>query len=59
MQTAGVANWKDNNAKLDYFNRVSPAIYEAIGQTNVSPYEDRGAILAAQQRASQQIAAQQ
>lgn len=56
MQTSGVANWKDNNAKLDYFNRVSPALYDAIGQTNISPYEDRGAILAAQQQAAQQQA---
>lgn len=42
MNTSGVANWSNNAARVDYFNRISPAIYAAVGETKVSPYEDYG-----------------
>lgn len=47
MNTSGVANWSNNAARVDYFNRVSPAIYAAVGETKVSPYEDYGRRLSA------------
>lgn len=47
MNTSGVANWNNNAARVDYFNRVSPAIYAAVGETKVSPYEDYGRRLSA------------
>lgn len=49
MNTSGVNLWKDKNAKLDYFNRIAPALYQAVGQTNVGTYEDKAAIMAEQE----------
>lgn len=49
MNTSGVNNWKDINARMDYFNRVAPALYQAVGQTAIAPYEDFGARLAAEE----------
>lgn len=48
MQTSGVNDWTNKAAIMDYYNRVAPALYRAVGQTNVSTYEDYGARLAAQ-----------
>ena len=50
MQTAGVNNW-NNAAKRDYYNRIAPALYQAVGQTQVGTYQDQAAILAAQEAA--------
>ena len=47
MQTAGVNNW-NNAAKMDYYNRIAPALYQAVGQTQVSTYQDQAALMAAQ-----------
>lgn len=52
MNTSGVANWSNNAARVDYFNRISPAIYAAVGETKVSPYEDYGRRLSARVAAS-------
>lgn len=49
MKVSGVDKWTNNNAKMDYFNRVAPALYQAVGQTQVSPFENYGAKLAAQE----------
>lgn len=49
MNTSGVNLWKDQNARLDYFNRIAPALYQAVGQTNIGAYEDKAATLAAQE----------
>lgn len=40
MNTAGINTWTNKVAVNDYFNRVAPALYQAVGQTQVSPYED-------------------
>lgn len=48
MQTSGVSSWKDKSKQLDYLNRVAPALYNAVGQTNISTFEDYGSKLAAQ-----------
>ena len=47
MQTAGVNNWNEA-AKMDYYNRIAPALYQAVGQTQVGTYQDQGALMAAQ-----------
>lgn len=47
MQTAGVNNW-NNAAKMDYYNRIAPALYQAVGQTQVGTYQDQAALMAAQ-----------
>ena len=47
MQTAGVNNW-NNAAKMDYYNRIAPALYQAVGQTQIGTYQDQAAIMAAQ-----------
>lgn len=49
MNTSGVNLWKDKNARLDYFNRIAPALYQAVGQTNIGAYEDKAAVLAAEE----------
>lgn len=40
MHTSGVDKWENKDAQKDYFNRISPALYNAVGETKVSPYED-------------------
>ena len=47
MQTAGVNNWNEA-AKMDYYNRIAPALYQAVGQTQIGTYQDQAAIMAAQ-----------
>ena len=47
MQTAGVNNW-NNAAKMDYYNRIAPALYQAVGQTQIGTYQDQAAMMAAQ-----------
>lgn len=37
MDIAGVSSWNNQSAKMDYFNRVAPALYQAVGQTSVAP----------------------
>lgn len=37
MDVAGVSSWNNQSAKMDYFNRVAPALYQAVGQTSVAP----------------------
>lgn len=56
MHTSGVDQWEDKNAKLDYFNRVSPALFAAVGPTEVNSYEDYGARLAAQEASQKRVA---
>lgn len=50
MNTSGVNSWTNKAAVNDYFNRVAPALYQAVGQTTVSPYEDYEARLNEQAR---------
>ena len=47
MQTAGVNNW-NKAARMDYYNRIAPALYQAVGQTQVGTYQDQAAMMAAQ-----------
>ena len=48
MKTAGINTWTNRAAVNDYFNRIAPALYQAVGQTQVSSYEDYGARLQGQ-----------
>lgn len=48
MNTSGVSSWSNQSAINDYFNRVAPALYQAVGQTDVTPYADYGARLQGQ-----------
>ena len=47
MQTAGVNKW-NTAARMDYYNRIAPALYQAVGQTQVGTYQDQAAMMAAQ-----------
>lgn len=49
LNVSGVGKWSNKAAIMDYFSRVAPALYQAVGQTQVSPYEDYGAKLSAQE----------
>ena len=55
MQTAGVNNWNEA-AKMDYYNRIAPALYQAVGQTQVGTYQDQGALMAAQLAKQKELA---
>lgn len=46
MNTAGIGDW-NKAAQIDYFNRVSPALYRAVGQTGISTYDNYGSRMAA------------
>ena len=48
MQTSGVNAWENQEARMDYYNRIAPALYQAVGQTQVGTYQDQSALLAAQ-----------
>ena len=48
MQTSGVNAWENRDARMDYYNRIAPALYQAVGQTQVGTFQDQGAIMAAQ-----------
>lgn len=52
MNTAGINTWTNKVAVNDYFNRVAPALYQAVGQTQISPYEDYEARLQGQVEAA-------
>lgn len=49
MNTAGVNNWKNKAAQMDYYNRVAPALYQSVGQTDIQAYTDQAAVMNAQE----------
>lgn len=55
MHTAGLDNWENKSAVMDYYNRVAPALYQAVGQTTVTPYEDFGNRLAAEEASKRRL----
>lgn len=57
LNVSGVGKWSDKAAVMDYFSRVAPALYQAVGQTQVSPYEDYGAKLSAQENMQKRLKA--
>lgn len=57
LNVSGVGKWSDKAAVMDYFSRVAPALYQAVGQTQVSPYEDYGAKLSAQEAMNRRLKA--
>lgn len=57
LNVSGVGKWSDKAAVMDYFSRVAPALYQAVGQTQVSPYEDYGAKLSAQEAMQKRLKA--
>lgn len=57
LNVSGVGKWSDKAAVMDYFSRVAPALYQAVGQTQVSPYEDYGAKLSAQEAMQRRLKA--
>ena len=48
MQTSGVNAWENQEARMDYYNRIAPALYQAVGQTQIGTYQDQAAMMAAQ-----------
>ena len=56
MQTSGVNAWDNQDARMDYYNRIAPALYQAVGQTQVGTYQDQGAIMAAQLAKQKELA---
>lgn len=57
LNVSGVGKWSNKAAVMDYFSRVAPALYQAVGQTKVSPYEDYGAKLSAQENMQKRLKA--
>lgn len=57
LNVSGVGKWSGKAAVMDYFSRVAPALYQAVGQTQVSPYEDYGAKLSAQEAMQKRLKA--
>ena len=57
LNVSRVGKWSDKAAVMDYFSRVAPALYQAVGQTQVSPYEDYGAKLSAQEAMQRRLKA--
>lgn len=39
-RASGIGDWKSMNAKQEYLSKVSPALYNLIGQSAVTPTED-------------------
>lgn len=37
---SGIANWENSNARQEYISKVSPALYNLIGTSQVTPMED-------------------
>lgn len=48
MKSSGMANWADTNTYNRGLNYAKEGLYSAIGQSDVTPFEDKGAIMAAQ-----------
>lgn len=42
MKVSGVDLWDNKEAQLDYYNRIAPALYSAIGDTKASTFENYG-----------------
>lgn len=57
MTAAGVNNWNNDEARLQYFNKVAPALYQGVGQSTVSPYNLFGPRLAAEEASQKRVAA--
>lgn len=57
MNTSGVNTWDNKQAQLDYYNRIAPALYQAIGETKIGTFTDQGALLAAQEAKEKRVAA--
>ena len=57
LNVSGVGKWSNKAAIMDYFSRVAPALYQAVGQTQVSPYEDYGAKLSAREAMQKRLKA--
>lgn len=49
MADSGIANWADNNTLNQAYNYTRQGLWQAVGQTQVGTYEDKGAVLAAQE----------
>lgn len=43
LKASGVDSWENIDAKNQYFNKVAPALYQAVGETKATHYEDFGA----------------
>lgn len=56
MKASGTMDWDNPNAVTEYFNKVAPALYQAVGQTQVHTYEDYGKKLAAQEAKERRMA---
>lgn len=57
--SSNMPKWADNNTMNRAYNYARQGLWSAIGQTQVSPYEDYGAKLAAQEAMQKRVAAAQ
>lgn len=53
--SSGMSNWADTPTMNKAYNYARQGLWSAIGQTNVSPYEDYGARLAAQEASKKRL----
>lgn len=56
MNVSGVSKWTNEAAKMDYFSRVAPALYQTVGPTQVATFENYGAKLATQKAMQKELA---
>lgn len=49
MADSGISNWADNSTLNQAYNYTRQGLWQAVGQTQVGTYEDKGAVLAAQE----------
>lgn len=56
---SGIKGWNNNEALQQAYNYAKQGLWQAVGQTQVSPFEDYGAKLAAQKRMQQDLMTQQ
>lgn len=48
MADSGMSNWADNATLNQAYNYARQGLWQAVGQTQVTPYEDKAAVMAAQ-----------
>lgn len=57
--SSGIANWASPEQLARFRNYATSGLYAAIGETSVSPFENKGAVLAAQEASARRTAAYQ
>ena len=57
IQSSNMLNWADADTINRAYNYARQGLWSAIGQSQVSPYEDKGAVIAAQEASQKRVAA--